>query len=336
MKVVILSGHSEFDYARAAVRLGVRNYLLKPARPDELIEVITQIRDEILSERSAEQARQAGALSEHLDLIRSHYLSELVSGGKRPDGSARKRYADVGLRFDGGGYRVLLIDVEDYSCLLPGRAGEQLRALQETVRDAFLDQFEPSCRPNAFWTDDNRLCAILNLPKAGDHDTVEAMTERFQALASARSGIRVRVSLGNRVEAIGEIPAAYARLERSNRYSPAVAEAIQYVAEHFGEEIMVSAVADYVHVTPNHFSRVFTQETGAHFIDYLNKYRVGQAKLLLSAKKLRTGEVAEKCGYPDYKYFSYIFNKYVGCSPRRYVERLEQGLSAEETEDEKQ
>lgn len=52
-KVVILSGYSDFNYARTAIRYGVLSYLTKPIDEDELLEIVTQIRNQLDSDASA-------------------------------------------------------------------------------------------------------------------------------------------------------------------------------------------------------------------------------------------------------------------------------------------
>ncbi|WP_424767805.1 response regulator [Paenibacillus sp. sgz302251] len=97
-----------------------------------------------------------------------------------------------------------------------------------------------------------------------------------------------------------------------------VKEAILYVSKHYDKEISLTEVADHVYVTPAHFSKVFKQEMGVTFIKWLNQYRVEEAKKLLKNTWLKTYEIAEKVGYQDYKYFSIIFKKHTGCSPRDF------------------
>jgi two-component system response regulator YesN len=107
--------------------------------------------------------------------------------------------------------------------------------------------------------------------------------------------------------------------EDKNRNSKKmVKEAIQYIAAHYEQQITLTDIADRVFVTPAHFSKVFKEEMGVTFIKWLNQYRVEEAKKLLKTTWDKTYEIAEKVGYQDYKYFSIIFKKYTGYSPRDY------------------
>ncbi|TVX99835.1 response regulator transcription factor [Cohnella terricola] len=102
------------------------------------------------------------------------------------------------------------------------------------------------------------------------------------------------------------------------RYKNIVAAAIKYIHEHYSEEIRVEDISAQVFVTPNYFSRVFKEETGQHFTEWLNKYRVEKAKILLKDVSAKIYEVADRVGYNDYKYFTHIFKKATGLTPKEY------------------
>ena len=67
--------------------------------------------------------------------------------------------------------------------------------------------------------------------------------------------------------------------------------------------------------------RCFRQRTGMTPQRYLTDIRLNQAKELLAASSLNVGEIAAVVGYENALYFSRIFRKYVGVSPREYRER---------------
>ena len=70
--------------------------------------------------------------------------------------------------------------------------------------------------------------------------------------------------------------------------------------------------------SPNHFSTVFSQESGETFIEYLTWTRITRAKQLLASTSLRSSEVAYEVGYNDPHYFSFLFKKNTGKSPREF------------------
>mgnify|MGYP002407267458 FL=1 len=108
--------------------------------------------------------------------------------------------------------------------------------------------------------------------------------------------------------------------EKNEKYKYIVKVGIDYMINHYNEPLSLTIIADEVHVTPNYFSRVFREETGQNFIEWLNKFRVDKAKDFLLNIGMKTYEVAEKVGFSDYKHFSYNFKKYAGCNPTEYRE----------------
>lgn len=109
--------------------------------------------------------------------------------------------------------------------------------------------------------------------------------------------------------------------ESGNQLKMTVKRAIQFIEEHYDEEIRLMDIANHVAVSPTYFSRVFKEETGTPFIKWLNQYRVDKAKELLDQSWLKLYEVADKVGFHDYKHFSNIFKKITGFSPKDYRDR---------------
>lgn len=103
-----------------------------------------------------------------------------------------------------------------------------------------------------------------------------------------------------------------------SKYNLIIQKAMQYVANHYMEEIRIGQIVAELYITPNHFSQVFKSQTGMNFSDYLNQFRIDAAKELLKNLDLKIYQVSEKAGYQNYKYFNQVFRKYTGYSPREY------------------
>jgi two-component system response regulator YesN len=106
---------------------------------------------------------------------------------------------------------------------------------------------------------------------------------------------------------------------KSSRYGDILEKSRNYINEHYAEgDISLNTVAEFVGLSPNHFSTVFSQETGETFIERLTGTRLQKAKELLKATTTRASEIAYMVGYNDPHYFSYVFKKNVGMSPSEY------------------
>lgn len=93
----------------------------------------------------------------------------------------------------------------------------------------------------------------------------------------------------------------------------------QYIEENYpNPELSVETLCTYLHVSPAYFSTVFKRETGMSFVSYLTQFRLEQAVQLLNTTSDKTYIIAEKVGYPEPNYFSYVFKKNLGVSPSKY------------------
>ncbi len=97
--------------------------------------------------------------------------------------------------------------------------------------------------------------------------------------------------------------------------------AVEYLQEHYAEQVSLNEVAEHAFVSTYYISRLFRKETGRNFVDYLNEIRIEKAKGLLKDVKYKTYEVAERVGIPDAHYFSRLFKKHVGVTPTEFREQ---------------
>ena len=104
-----------------------------------------------------------------------------------------------------------------------------------------------------------------------------------------------------------------------SQYSGQLKQAVRYIDEHYPcEDISLNRVAKEVDLSPNYLSAVFSQEMGTTFVEYLTARRMEKARELLRHSDLRSGEIAAAVGYKDSHYFSFLFKKTQGCTPRDY------------------
>ena len=104
-----------------------------------------------------------------------------------------------------------------------------------------------------------------------------------------------------------------------SQYKVQLKQAIRYIDEHYrSEDISLNRVAQEVDLSPNYLSAVFSQEMGTTFVEYLTAKRMEKARELLRSSDLRSGEIAAAVGYKDSHYFSFLFKKTQGCTPRDY------------------
>ncbi len=96
---------------------------------------------------------------------------------------------------------------------------------------------------------------------------------------------------------------------------------VQYVDEHITEEINLNLIADKFNRTPGYISTIFKRHTEGGFNTYLTNKRIEIAKKLIGDSSISIQEISELSGFANAKYFSVVFRKMTGESPREYRER---------------
>lgn len=105
------------------------------------------------------------------------------------------------------------------------------------------------------------------------------------------------------------------RIGRGPHRSSLVSRAIAYVQEQYGKQMSLETAAHELGISPNRLSRLFSEETGKGFSDYLIEYRIEKAKEMLVQPGASIKHVSISCGYPDPNYFSRLFKKVTGLTP---------------------
>lgn len=92
----------------------------------------------------------------------------------------------------------------------------------------------------------------------------------------------------------------------------------QYIHNHFTEKITQQDLCDIANVSASYLDRVFKHTTGKTPMDYINSMRTKAAADLLARKEFTIERISEEVGISDPKYFSRVFKKYTGLSPKQY------------------
>ncbi|NSW90700.1 MAG: response regulator [Firmicutes bacterium] len=98
--------------------------------------------------------------------------------------------------------------------------------------------------------------------------------------------------------------------------------AIEYISKNIYNDITLMKVADYLMIHPNYLSKIFKQETGEPFVEYVIKVKMSEAKLLLRNSNNKVYEIANMLSYKDVGHFARTFKKFFGVSPTEYRQLL--------------
>ncbi len=101
-----------------------------------------------------------------------------------------------------------------------------------------------------------------------------------------------------------------------------VRETNRFIRENYNREINLDTIASTLHVSNSYLSRLYKNEMGFSIVESINRFRIQVAKELLENPSMRIFEVGVAVGIHDPGYFTHVFTKYAGCSPKEYKARL--------------
>lgn len=107
-------------------------------------------------------------------------------------------------------------------------------------------------------------------------------------------------------------------------YSSLVYQAKLYIKDNLSESLKLNDVANHLHISGRHLSRIFHSELGQSFSNYVKSERLRKAGLLLSETDTSIKEISEITGFNNVHYFTSVFTKEMGLSPGKFREKFNQ------------
>lgn len=104
----------------------------------------------------------------------------------------------------------------------------------------------------------------------------------------------------------------------SDKNNKVIKRAAEYITNHFSEPVTLADVAENIHLNASYLSTLFKQVTGFSFKEYLNNIRIEEAQRLLANTDYPIMEIAIACGFSDQSYFTKVFKKHTGLTPKQY------------------
>jgi two-component system response regulator YesN len=314
IKIIILSGHDEFQYAREAISIGIEEYLLKPVSAQDMLKTLDKVAKRIDSEKNEylnieNLKSRVQSYSEALKILNDE-LSREVSQAADSITAA----SDAG----NGAF--------DPTCLKNFNADifyTKLRYAAKNEIDSIVWDLVEMIdggwgSPAVYFLLGEIIVAsskiaetfggnIKNvIPFSLTNDNIHEITGSRDAFAEKVKSLLVAL-----IE--------YRDSRAQGRYQSVIVKAREYIDHNFNSpDISLYSTAAHIGISPNHFSTVFAQETGENFIEYLTRARIDRAKLLLKSSSMKSADIARETGFSDPHYFSYIFKKHSGLSPREF------------------
>ena len=291
--VIVKTAYGKFTYAKDALHLHVDAYLLKPVRKSELKEQM----DEVLSKIEAERKQDTG----------------------------REKKGE----FTSGFILSLCFAKEDSQCL--SDAGKIKRLSQEAAGKLSL-----FCDFTICPAEGNVLPILIYTSSAMDEEGYRKLSgdveEMMSQICRTVFGMTPEMKAGFLIAGIEERLPRQLQLqeqgadkagEQGNAASGSLhlQRAVQYIGEHYIENISLEDIAEHTKLSTSYLSHLFRQELHKNFVDYLTEVRMEQARRLIDQGIDNVNVLAEKVGYQYASYFCRQFKKYTGMTVGEYKRR---------------
>lgn len=194
--------------------------------------------------------------------------------------------------------------------------------LLSNVSTVFFEQRVPDPVRNA-----KNYCIIMNtlLRKAAEQGGVHPIHLDNTSSAYATK-IEQLSTLENISSLMAEMFRGYCLLVRKHamgQYSPPVQQVIISIDANLSGELNLHSLSQKLNMSSSYLSTIFKKETGKTLTDYIAQRRVDKAMELLRTTRLQVQTIAQHCGIMDVHYFSRIFKKITGQTPKAYRESLQ-------------
>lgn len=317
-KVIIITGHDEFAYAKKAIRLHVDDYILKPVNPGQLTEVLTAVVRKLELESANEKILDIASkqLDKNVSLLRERFCLEWIEGDVSEDevlgqlsflGLPGKLPDMVGvIRWPEQSKGKVFLSEKDRQLLL--------FAIENVVEELLADG------TSIHFRDPTGMIVVMvwGVQNNDINDIGSRIAEACEKYLNLSVLTSFQVNEGD--DDLPELyTAAKTAVNREARMSDFVKRAKEIIEERYSDSSMtLEKVAEELNVSSVYLSRIFKQESGQSFISMLTQVRIKMAIRMLAGTKLTMNEIAEQTGYDTQHYFSTSFKKVVGVSPNHY------------------
>lgn len=314
--VVILSGYADFSYAKSALQHNAFDYLLKPITPDEAMVLAQRLLAHLEQrQQQAFQQRKLEALArEAAPLIRSQLLRDLLDGQIALP-ALREQAALLGLPLTGPWFCCGALE------LVPPPEPEMIRPVWRRLEQA------GTC---IVFEIHSRLTVLLfSAPQAESCGALPRQTMQSLVDSLRSMQLQIHCGLGPWLDQLHAVSRSYEQAVRQlsqESREPTVQKGhlvhlVQtYIQENYAKALSNAELADAMGYSANYLSQVFKAETGTGINEFIRSVRLQHAKMLLRHTGYKITDIAEMVGFSNNQYFTTLFRKMNGVTPKEYRE----------------
>lgn len=317
--VIIISGHDEFNYAQAALRLKVFDYILKPIDKENLKSLIFKAREEVISRIKSNEIESFKdmVLENNISYLKEEFFKSWLNGKlDRDELNIRMKNFNINYS-DKMGLILIKILEKNFVGMVNKNERELISYGIINFSNEFMNKFKDVY---IFRYSSTRVVILCN---------VESIVIWKKALADLEEKIsslfKIDIIVENSLLSKNpmDINEVFIKLKSNvlekSKKTPIVLEVEKYIKKNYGDEkLSVEKLSNKLGISQTYLTRLLKKEIGMNFIDYLTYIRIQNAIELMKDPSIKIYEIANLVGYNTQHYFSNVFKKNMGMSPNDY------------------
>lgn len=335
---IVLTSYEEFDYVRRCMGFGAVDYLVKiDLTADTLCSALTRAKEAIEKENAVRTP--SPAVNGSLESYRERFFIQLYHGAFSSEAEIAQHCAELGLKLEAPAYTTVIADIRNREL-----DAEQQLALSAGVTRMAADIL-PKYLPCYVTGMDLRHFEVLILLESDDdlENLLSPILKKVNDILYKYFSTTLWWAVGTPTHTLCEIPqsqkTAFSALPllneqesvvfyRTEARSPLdhrtriVAAVQDYIRKHPDKKLSLNDVAAVFNFSPGYLSQLFSQNGETSFVEFVTETRISAAKELMASTDLKIYEISERLGFESAFYFSKVFKKIEGVSPRTYLHKL--------------
>lgn len=317
LNVVLLSACTDFEYARAAIQYGVKDYLVKPITRSKLEITLNKISRELTE-------REEHRLAEHSETFKLQCIfMDILSGEIVGKNELTAAFQNIGIsqKFMKNDCTMFVIKINNLD--------EYLSSKWKYGRERFYNAISYVCNHSAqnycvcsvHKSYDEHECLVVSKNRYinGFNDCLKVIRDTLRSMFKLEIECEVIGSFGSIVELTDDKNRLIWDKEKTGADADIIEKINSYLEKNYHNcDLDRDTVAREVYLNSTYFSAIFKQKNGRSFVDALNNIRIEKSKAYVVDKSIKISSIHKYVGYKDSKYFMKMFKKITGKTPMEY------------------
>lgn len=317
--VIIISGHDEFNYAQAALRLRAFDYILKPIDRENFNNVFIKAKDEVIlrSKKNAKESFKNMVFENNISYLKDSFFKDWLNGKLEAD-ELKIRMDNFNINYSNNKALALIKILEKNFVGIVNKNDRELISYGVVnISKDFMSSFK---NLYVFQYSSSRVVILCDVESIRVwKEVLINLEEKISTLFKIDIIIEKSLLSNNPMEIKDTFDKLKSNILEKSKKTPIVLEVEKYIAKNYGDEnLSIEKLSNKLGISQTYLTRLLKKELGMNFIDYLTYIRIQNSIELMKEPSIKIYEISRLVGYSTQHYFSSVFKKHMGMSPNDY------------------